>query len=754
MAVAKSKQVLALGVSLGCFLSASANELIISDFDDQSVFNRFSGDSGSFASGRASFTGNFDTRVFRGSFGASMRIEYSVPSGFCGAWNSLLGKAAFPQYALNFTNLHGALRNSADHPSWVEGVRVKALSLWARGNGRGDFLHRLKVELKGPGGSLGDTVFEIPNDTTWRRYDFALGSLLNNTNAGAVKELVLVLEHWRNDDRTNATFHLDDITLVTDEPNIDPSRWSDDAMLDAVAHRTFSYFLRFQDKLGFALDRSTFSDMVSVGTIGFQLTAYCIGHQREWADRADLEQRVLKVLQNLKNLPMGPEPGTVRAGYRGFYYHFLSSETGLRKDVNVELSLYDTALLMYGVLSCREYFATDAEIVSLAQELYDRVEWDWFVDKRAGPNQHQFYLEWKPNAAGGRFDGHVDGQTDEALMVDILALGSTTHPITIDTYFARRRSFGSYPDRNGPPILASWRGSLFNYFFASCWLDFESRGMDLHAFNPVDLWRNNRLAIEANREFCIRHSRNSGSGTNGVYSTYGENSWGLTACDNLVAPNAPAPSEYFSFGALPTEENLRFNTRAPHVGTIAVYGAASAINYTPAESIAAIRHFFTVPALWSPLFGFGDAFSLDPHYTEAPYDAEGNPTIKSAAYLNGPWVNSMLMGVDVGPMLLAIENHRTGDVWHWTSRNPNIEAGLDRIFGITTADVDLLSAIESNGEVRLRWKPVRSASRYAVYTSSNLADWKLLQDGIAGTEWHDTKRPPGTQRFYLVKAIR
>ncbi|HLP78211.1 MAG TPA: glucoamylase family protein, partial [Candidatus Paceibacterota bacterium] len=340
-------------------------------------------------------------------------------------------------------------------------------------------------------------------------------------------------------------------------------------------------------------------------------------------------------------------------------------------------------------------------------------------------------------------------------MVDVLALGSRTHPVTPRTYLARSRVFGSYPLANGDPILVTWRGSLFNYFFASCWLNFSSRGFDLHPIKPVDIWRNNQFAIEANHQFCIDHSSQLHGEANGFYTTYGENAWGLTACDNLVASDAMSPSEYFSFGALPSEENLRFNTRALHSGTLAVYGAASSINFLPKQSIQALRHYFEIPRLWNPLFGFGDAFSLDPHYLESPYDHEGNPTVRQATYLNGPWVNPMTMGVNVGPMLLAIENYRTGFVWNLMAKAPEISAGLDRIFGIGVMDPRLV-AVEhhSPAVVRIRWEAEAGASEYSIFGSTDLNRWQLIETGVKGTEWIDRHLPQHEQRFYLVKAVR
>jgi hypothetical protein len=739
---------------LPCAARGEGTELSFVDFNSQGPFNNFSGDSGNFASKGASLATAFDNQIFRGPNGASLRLDYAVPAGFCGVWYSLLGKASFPKYTLNFTNLYGPLKNSAGNPSRVEQVRVKTFSFWARGDGNGEFDHEIKVEFKDPDRVLGSAVFAVPNGTNWVRFDFPI-SQLGSADLSRMKEVVFVIEDWRNNNRTGHLY-LDDLSFTTDEPACNPELWSDDAMLDLVAQRAFFYFLTFTDDSAFALDRSTYSDMVSVGTIGFQLTAYCIGHRRGWADRADLESRVVTILQNLHDLPMGPEEGTSRAGYRGFYYHFLKANSGRRMDDHVELSLYDTMLLMYGVLSCREYFSANPRIQTLSQQLYDRVEWDWFVDHTPGINSNRFYLAWQPGPnRQGTFLKHVDGQTDEAFMVDVLAMGSRTHPTSLETYIARNRVYGSYPPANPQSIMVSWRGSLFNYFFASCWLNFKDRGLDLHPSGPRDLWENDKLAILANRRFCLDHAGRRSGGLDDHYLTYGDSAWGLTACDNLVPPVSGLPSEYFSFGALPTEENIRFGTKPPQAGTLAVYGAVSSINFVPQTALAALRHYFQIPALWSPLFGFGDAFSLDPHYLGSPYDTEGNPTVRFADYLNGPWINHMVMGINVGPMLLAIENYRSRLLWELTAENPEIKSGLDAIFGACSPHVVKVSVDPSAtyARVNLRWESGHGASHYNIYSSTDLQNWTLLKRDIRGTDWTDTELAAGSQRFYQVKGL-
>lgn len=676
-------------------------EIIFEDYNDQDIFCNFSGDWNKWedTGGIATFSWAFDTANCRGAHGACLRVDYSVPyGGYGGVWNSLIGKGDYLNQHLDFTNLYGDLKNSSDNPTNVEDVQITCFNFWAKGNGIGSFDHVVKVEFKDTAGDTTHKTFTIPNTSSWTRYEFPV-SEMENVDLTRMKQVVFVLSDYQNDYRTSH-FYLDDLSYSTDETSYDASTWSDDQFLDLVTHRAFKYFLTFTDTLGFSLDRSTFSDVVSVAAIGFQLAAYCIGHEREWAD--DLESRVERILENLAGLPMGPEPGTDNAGYKGFFYHFLDANTGGRKDDTVELSLYDTMLLMYGILTCKEYFSDNQAIQDSAQALYDRVQWDWMVDTAPGDHQDQFHLAWKPETG---FEGHADGYTDEALLVEILALGSTSYASTMETYNARERYMGVYPPSSEDSIAASWTGSLFTYFFASCWLNLEDRGDDRHASHPLNIWENNRRAIMANRQFCIDHHDNVMWDGDDNYATYGDSSWGLTACDNPADTSTGILSQYYAFGALPTQQVIQgHGTQAPHLGTIPVYGAGSSIVCADSEAIAALRHYYSDTGLWSTLFGFGDAYSIDPQTYEADpvtfqpiLDENGDLNIHPATWLNGPWVNHMTMAIDEGPMLLAIENYRSGMIWDLTNGNANIRAGLDSVFGPDTEvnDDDLSQISES-----------------------------------------------------------
>ena len=677
---------------VGAVSAQSYMEIIFEDYNDQDIFNNFSGDWNKWEEPPGIFNWSFDTNNCRVDRGSCLRVNYSVPAGgYGGLWNSLAGKIDFTNQYLDFTDLYGDLKNSSGNPADIENIEVTRFSFWAKGNGTGSYDHIIKVEFKDIYNNVASKIFTIPNTSDWTKYTFPVSDM-TGVDLSRMKQVVFVISDFQNDYRTSYLF-IDDLSFGTTEIFYDTRTWGDDEFLDVVSQRAFKYFLTFTDDLGFALDRSTFSDLVSVGATGFQLTAYCVGNNRGWAD--GLESRVENILQNLSDLPMGNESGTVNAGYKGFFYHFLEANTGKRKDINVELSLYDTMLLIYGILNVKECFPDNPTIQTLAQSLYDAVEWDWFVDTNPGDNQYQFYLAWKPDDTGlGYFEEHADGYTDEALLVDVLALGSGTHPVTMDTYNARSRYMGTYLPAGPDEIAAAWTGSLFNYFFASSWLDLKKQCTDRHETQPLNIWENNRRAIEANRQFCIDYQDDVKGDGDDKYTTYSESSWGLTASDNLVDPSTGCLSEYYAFGALPTEQNIRFDRYAPHLGAIAVYGAGSSITYVPANAIEALRNYYSIPNLWNPLFGFGDAFSADPHYFEVDsscqpvFDPDDNLQIHPAVWLNGPWINHMMMGINEGPMLLAIENYRSGLIWRLSELNTNIKAGLNSIFGDIDADED------------------------------------------------------------------
>ena len=288
--------------------------LKLEDFNDQDIFNNFSGDWNKWDNSPGSVDWLFDTANHLGDSGACLRVNYSVPNGgYGGIWMSLSGKIDYLDHYLDFEDLYGELQNSPWNPSNIDNVSVSKFTFWAKGNGSGSFNHVVKVEFKDIYDNVAEKYFTIPNSTSWNRYEFNVAEM-NGIELNSVKQVVFVISDYLNDYRTSHLF-LDDLCFGPNESEYNAASWSDDQFLDLVEHRAFKYFYCNTDQLGFALDRSTFSDLVSIGAIGFQLAAYCIGHQRGWAD--NMESRVEDILTNLYDLPMGPQSGRNKSRIQG-----------------------------------------------------------------------------------------------------------------------------------------------------------------------------------------------------------------------------------------------------------------------------------------------------------------------------------------------------------------------------------------------------------------------------------------------------
>src|SRR5688572_24342673 len=203
-----------------------------------------------------------------------------------------------------------------------------------------------------------------------------------------------------------------------------PLSAADAAFLDEVQERTFRFFWDLADPgTGLIPDRWPTKSFASVAATGFGLTAYPIGVERGWVTREQARERVLRTLRFLWNAPQG-DGATGVTGYRGFFYHFLHLDSGLRFE-RVELSTIDTTLLLAGVLFCGEYFDGDApeerEIRDLAERLFARVEWTW-----AQPEPPAVSHGWHPEK--GWIESDWRGY-NEAMLLYLMALGSPAHPI-------------------------------------------------------------------------------------------------------------------------------------------------------------------------------------------------------------------------------------------------------------------------------------------------------------------------------------
>jgi hypothetical protein len=426
-----------------------------------------------------------------------------------------------------------------------------------------------------------------------------------------------------------------------------------DSFLDTVQERTFRFFWESANpRNGLVPDRWPSPSFSSIAAVGFGLSTYPVGVERGYITREQARDRTLVTLRFFTGAPQGPEP-VGNTGYRGFFYHFLDMETGLRYQTT-ELSTIDTALLIAGVLSAGEYFdrsdAEEQEIRTLADALYRRVEWKWFQTQSP-----LITMAWRPEKGYGpaEYKGY-----DEATILYVLALGSPTHPIDATAWPAFTSTyvwgtFYGYEHVNFAP--------LFGHQYSYVWIDPRGIRDDYMRAKGIDYFENSRRATLSQRAYAIDNPMG--------WKGYDGEVWGLTASSG---PNALTITidgrerqfrRYWARGA--ALNDIRDD------GTIAPTAAGGSIPFAPDETIAALKamrerygeHVFRE-------HGFVDAF---------------NPTLNVAAELTRGrivpgvgWFENDYLGIDQGPIILMAENHRSALIWTLMKKNPYVVRGLCR----------------------------------------------------------------------------
>lgn len=417
----------------------------------------------------------------------------------------------------------------------------------------------------------------------------------------------------------------------------------EEAFLDTLQRRSFLYFWHESNpKNGLVKDRSTRDSPASIAAVGFALPVWAVGVERGWITRQQAVERTLACLRFFVNSKQSPD--SLVTGYRGFYYHFLDMQTGLRT-WDCELSTIDTALLLAGVRFAAQYYdgrsALEQEIRALAEHMTLRVDWDWitFPDTARLPNG--ISMGWKPEQG---FNHHVWLGYNEALILFILAAGST-HSNPENAY---KTWLSHYEWREPHPELAHVVfPPLFGHQYSHIFVDFRGLVDEYMQEKGIDYFENSRRATLTQRQYAIDNPLG--------WAGYDSLTWGLTACDG------PGPSyntngkrffKYHERGA--SGPDLIQNDD----GTIAPTAAAGCIAFAPevvVPSLMSMRERYGNKGLWGP-YGFYDAF---------------NPTLN--------WFNPDYIGIDQGPIVLMIENFRTGLVWEVCMRDPVIQKGLQRL---------------------------------------------------------------------------
>jgi hypothetical protein len=422
-----------------------------------------------------------------------------------------------------------------------------------------------------------------------------------------------------------------------------PARLSarDEAFLEDLSHRAFLYFQEHADpRTGLVLDRARTDgaapdvnhpshNIASSAATGFGLTALCIASERGWISRVEARERVLRTLRFFAERA---------AQEHGWFLHWMDGPTGERRWQS-EYSSIDTALLLGGVLTARQYFRTDAEIMRLATLIYERVDFKWMLAGHPALLSHG----WKPETGflKPRWDTY-----SEHLMLDLLAIGSPTHavsPLTWRAWERNRISYAGYSYITGGP--------LFIHQYSHAWVDFRGRRESLPPH--TDYFANSVAATRAHREFCISLAKE--------FPGYSENVWGISASDSAKG--------YVAWGGPPRDPAID--------GTVVPYAAAGSLMFTPDISLPALR---TMREKFGERiygrYGFTDAF---------------NP--------NTGWVGPDVIGIDVGITLLSAENLRSHNVWRWFMHNTEIPRAL-QLAGLRLR-VNKGGRVRANGKIEL-----------------------------------------------------
>ncbi|OOW67588.1 hypothetical protein Xmlh_16795 [Xanthomonas axonopodis pv. melhusii] len=423
-----------------------------------------------------------------------------------------------------------------------------------------------------------------------------------------------------------------------------------------IERRTFQFFWDTTNEVnGLSPDRFPSRPFASIASVGFALTAYPIGIENGWVSRNQAIDRTLTTLKFFRDAPMGPQK-TGRAGYKGFYYHFLDMQQGNRYDSWVELSSVDTALLMMGVLFTQSYYdgedPREKEIRQIADTLYKRVDWRW-LQQRAP----LISMGWFPESG---FINHDWMGYNEAMMLYILALGSPTHGVDPDAWTSWTRTYNNdWGVYQGQEYLSF--GPLFGHQYSHVWIDFRDIQDQYMRERGIDYFLNSRRATLAQRDYAIDNPMK--------WKDYGENVWGLTAGDGPQNTSQEYRGEqrqfrhYSSRGA-----GLRENFDD---GTIVPSAAISSIVFAPEVVIPATEemHKRYGDFLYSS-YGFLDSFN--PSFN---YDI---PLKTGRMVPDRGWVASDYIAIDQGPILAMIANYQNEFVWTVMKKNPYIRAGLER----------------------------------------------------------------------------
>jgi hypothetical protein len=414
----------------------------------------------------------------------------------------------------------------------------------------------------------------------------------------------------------------------------DQLKLSDDSLLTLVQYNTFQYFWNGAEPTSGAARERFHADniypdndkhIITSGGTGFGVMAILVGIERKFITREAGVERLKKLVDWLERADR----------FHGAWPHWLNGETGKVKPFSPKDNggdLVETSYLAQGLLCVRQYFKDgndeEKQLAEKIDKLWREIEFDWYRN-----NKNVLYWHWSPQYQW-EMNFAVEGY-NECLIMYFLAAGSPTHSIPSEVYhegWARKGSIKNDPaheqygyhlslKHNGAPQFG---GPLF-------WSHYSFLGLNPHNLKDkyADYWEHNRNHTLINRQYCLENPKQ--------YKGYGESCWGLSASYSINGYAAHSPNE--------------------DLGVISPTAALSSFPYTPNESMKVVRYLYE--SLGSKVFGeygFYDAFS------------EQNN-----------WYLPRYLAIDQGPIVVMIENHRTGLLWNLFMSAPEVQVAKAKL---------------------------------------------------------------------------
>ena len=410
---------------------------------------------------------------------------------------------------------------------------------------------------------------------------------------------------------------------------------ADTALFRLVQQQTFQYFWDGAEPIsGLARERFHADNIypqndkstVTSGGAGFGVMAILVGIERGFITKNQGRERLEKIVYFLETADR----------FHGAWPHWWNGETGKVKPFSKNDDggdLVETSYMIQGLLCVRQYFKNgnneEKILATRIDKLWNEVEFDWY---RNGKNI--LYWHWSPNN-GWKMNFAVKGY-NECLIMYVLAASSPTHGVPAVVYHQGWAQNGSI--KNNPPAYGGYKLQLHHQGDAVnggplFWAHYAYLGLDPRGLKDkyADYWEENKTQSLINYQWCVDNPNK--------YKGYGSNNWGLTSSYSIKGYAGHAP------------ESQR------DLGVISPTAALSSFPYTPTQSMAAMKHWYNdmKEKLWGP-YGFYDAFSETAN-----------------------WYTPRYLAIDQGPIVVMMENYRTGLLWNLFMSSPEIKDGLNKL---------------------------------------------------------------------------